>query len=79
MLQAEASDIKLVFYSSTRTLNVSDSICVHHQESSTVLTAMIYVIQFMLRAVGITCMTYAYCCMYNTRVLMMDTVTVRNM
>ena len=31
------------------------------------------------QAVSITCMTYAYCCVYSARLLMMDRDTVRNM
>ena len=39
-----ASDIKLVFYSSTKILHVSESSSIHHQEFFTVHTAMVYVI-----------------------------------
>jgi len=31
------------------------------------------------QAVSITCMTYTYCCVYSTGLLMMDRGTVRNM
>jgi len=33
----------------------------------------------MFRTVSLTCMTYTYCCVYSTRLLMMDRETVRNM
>jgi len=64
-----------------RTLHVSDSFSVHHQESSTVHTAI------GVRHTGYAdCwlassqhMTYTYCCVYSTRLLMMDRETVRNM
>ena len=39
------SDIKLVFYSSTKILHVSESCSVHHQEFFTLHTAVVYVIQ----------------------------------
>jgi len=38
----------------------------------------VYVIQVMLTAVSITCMTYTYCCVYSARLLMMDRETVQN-
>jgi len=65
------------------TLHVSDSTCVHHQQSSTVDTA-----------IGICHTSYAdcllassqhnlydvhHCCVYSARLLMMDRGTVRNM
>ena len=71
-----------------RTLQVSDKFSVHHQESSTVYTAMdIYRTGYVdcllagarKQAVSITCMTYTFCCVYNSRTLMMDRGTVRNM
>ena len=43
----------------------------------------VYLIQVMLtacqQAVSITCMTYNYCCVYSTRLLMMERKPVRNM
>jgi len=51
-----------------RTLHVSDRSTVQHQESSTVYTA-----------VSITCMKTTYCCVYRTRLLMMESRPVRNM
>ena len=66
-----------------RTLHVSDSFSVHHQESSIVDTAMVYAIQVMdtacQQAVTITCMTCTYCCVYSARLVMMDREIVRNM
>jgi len=50
------------------TLHVSNSFSVHHQESSTVNTA-----------IDITCMSNTYGCVYSGRVLVMDRETVRNM
>jgi hypothetical protein len=54
---------------------------VHHQESSTVCTAIgiCYTGYAACIAVSITCMTYIYCCVYSTRLLMMDRKPVRNM
>jgi len=55
-----------------KTLHVSDSFSVHHQEFSTVHTAMVYVLQVMLtaceQAVSITCVTYtiAVCTVLNS-------------
>jgi len=48
-----------------KTLLVSDSSSVHHQEFFIVHTAMVYVIQV--------------CCVYSEKLLMMDRGTVRNM
>jgi hypothetical protein len=68
-----------------RTLHVSDKFSVHHQESSTVYTAIDYVIllasgiRMEQQAVSITCMTYTYWCVYSTRFLMMDRKPIRNM
>ena len=62
-----------------KTLHVSDSISVHHQESCTVHTAI---------GIGHTInftnfwnfnMTYTYCCIYSARLLMMEMKPVRNM
>jgi len=52
-------------YSLNKTLHVSDSSSVHHQEFFTVHTAMVYVIQV--------------CYVYSEKLLMMDGGTVRNM
>ena len=75
-----------------RTLHVSDTFTVHHQESSTLYTAIGichtgYVDCLLARsgsilislAVNITCTTNTYCCVYNTRLLLMDSKRVRNM
>jgi uncharacterized protein YcfL len=71
-----------------RTLHVSDRFSVHHQESSTVHTAidMSYRVYWLLasgirmeQAASIPCMTYTYCCVYSARLLMMDRKPVRNM
>jgi len=48
-----------------KTLHVSDSFSVHHQEYFTVHTATEYVIQV--------------CCVYSEKLLMMDRETVRKM
>ena len=69
------------------TLHVSDSTSVHHQESSTVHTAVgightgYVACQRDQEATefSITCMAYTYCCVYSARLLMMDKDTVRNM
>jgi len=48
-----------------KTLHVSDSSSVHHQEFLTVHTAMVYVIDV--------------CCVYSEKLLMMERGTVRSM
>jgi len=66
------------------TLHVSDSVFVHHQESSTVHTAVgightgyaEFSCFLIPLASNITCMTYTYCCVYSARLLMMDRGTV---
>jgi len=58
-----------------KTLHVSDSFSVRHQEFGTVDTAMVYVIQVCCQQ---TCMTY-HCCVYSAKLLMTDRETVRNM
>jgi hypothetical protein len=60
-----------------RTLHVSDMFTVHH-ESSAVYTAIHTGYADSLLAVSITCMTYTYCCVYSTRLLMMDSKPLRN-
>jgi len=50
-----------------KTLHVSDSLSVHHQELKTVHTAVSI------------CQTYTCCCMYSLELLMMDRKTVQNM
>ena len=76
-----------------RTLHVSDRFTIHHQESSTVYTAIgighTGYADCLLGGSGwnilisltesITCMTNTYCCVYSTRLLMMDSKPVRNM
>ena len=52
-------------YFGSKTLRVSDSYSVHHQEFFTVHTAKFYDIY--------------HCCVYSEKLLMMDRVTVRNM
>jgi len=37
----------------------------------------LYDIYLLLQAVSITCMTYTCCCVYSSRLLMMDKETVR--
>ena len=62
------------------TAHVSDSISVHHQESSTVHTAIgiCHTGYADCLLTSITCVTYTYC-VYSARLLMMDRDTVRNM
>ena len=55
-----------------------DRFSVHHQESSTVYTAIQTGYAACLLA-SITCMTYIYCCVYCTRPLMMVRKPARNM
>jgi len=71
---------------SYRTLHDSDSFTVHHQESSTVYTAIgichTGFDDYLLVRSGwnaITCMTTTYCCVYSARLLMMDSKPVRIM
>jgi len=55
-----------------RNLHVSDRFTVHHQESSTVYTAIGIChtgYADCLLAVSITCMTNTYSCVYSTRLL----------
>ena len=69
-----------------RTLNYSDRFTVHNQESSTVHTAIgichtDYADCLLARSGWntITCITNIYCCVYSTRLLMMDSKPVRIM
>ena len=79
---------KFLFWNET--LHVSDSSSVHHQEFSTLHTAVVYVIQVMLTAceqehlfVLASCQHDLYdiyhCCVYSEKLPMMDRGTVRNM
>jgi len=56
-----------------RTLHVSDSFAVRHQESSTVYTSIgirhTGYADCLLASSSITCQTYTYCCVYSTRLL----------
>jgi len=54
------SGIKLVF-SSRKTLHVSESSCVHHQEFFTVHTTMVYVIQVLLTYTIAVCTVWNFC------------------
>ena len=79
--------LKFIFWS--KTLHVSDSFSVHHQEFFTVHTAMAYAIQFWGRlASRIRTERFAparklydiyRCCVHSARLLMVDRGTVRNM
>jgi hypothetical protein len=65
-----------------RTLHVSDTFTLHHQESSTVHTAIGichkgYADCLLVRSGCI--LTNTYCCVYSTRLLMMDRKPVQNM
>ena len=51
-----------------------------------IIRILLYVQQYIqdmltvcYQAVSITCITYTYCCVYSTRLLMMDRGTARNM
>jgi len=55
-----------------KTLHVSNSSSVHHQEFFTVHTAMVYVLTANLYDVY-------HCCVYSEKLLMMDRGTLRNM
>ena len=57
-----------------KTLHVSDSSSVHHQQFFTVHTAIVYVIQVFCKLYDIY-----HCCVYSEKLLMMDRGTVRNM
>jgi hypothetical protein len=57
----------------------SDSFSVHHQDSSTVHTAIHTGYADCLQAVSITSITDTWCCIYSTRLLKMDRKPVRNM
>jgi len=61
--QPDALFSKIYFWN--KTLYVSDSSSVHHQEFFAVHTAVVYVIQV--------------CCVYSEKLLMMERGTVRNM
>jgi len=75
-----------------KTLHVSDSSSVHHQEFGTVHTAMVYVIQVCwqlasgirmfrpdpARKLSANLYDIYYCCVYSAKLLMMDRGTVRN-
>jgi len=73
-----------------KTLHVSDSSSVHHQEFFTVHTAMVYVIQVLLtackqfrpetaRKLSANLYDMYHWCVYSEKLLMMDRGTVRNM
>jgi len=66
-----------------RTTHVSDRFTVHHQESGTVYTAIVIVhtgyVDCLLAVSQHQHMTNTYCCVYSTRLLMMDSKLVRNM
>jgi len=64
-----------------KTIHVSDSFSVHHHESSTVHTAMVYVIQLASGARDLSANLYDvyHYCVYSGKLLMMDRGTVRNM
>jgi len=65
-----------------KTLHVSNSSSVHHQEFFTVHTAMVYVIEFcrlLARKLSANLYDIYHCCVYSEKLLMMDRGTVRNM
>jgi len=77
-----------------KTLNVSDSFSVRHQEFFTVHTGIGIchigllraseqdqdeTVLILLASCQQTCMTYTYCCVYSEKLLMMDRRAVRNM
>ena len=61
-----------------KTLHVSDSSSVHHQEFFTVHTVMVYVIQ-VCRQLSANLYDINHYCVYSEKLLMMDRGTVRNM
>jgi len=61
--------LKFMFWN--KTLHVSDRFSLHHQESSTIHTA--------IGDPDPASTTYTYCCVYSARLLMMDREIVRNM
>ena len=65
LLQNQPDVLISQIYFGNKTLHVSDSSSVHHQEFVTIHTAMVYVIQV--------------CCVYREKFLMTDRGTVRNM
>ena len=86
--------ISEIYFISGTTLHVSDSLSVHHQESSDCTHSNRYMlyrscgcllagtrcsISFPLASSHRTCMTYTWCCMCGLRLMMMDGETVRNM
>ena len=76
-----------MIYSYNKTLHVSDSSSVHHQDLFTVHIAMVYVTQVLLtaceqdpaRKVSENLYDIYHCCVYGEKHLMMDRGTVRNM
>ena len=73
-----------------KTLHVSESFCVHHQEFFTVHTSMVYVIYVLLtvceqfrpdpaRKLSPNLYDIYHCRVYSEKLLMMDRGTVRNM
>ena len=78
---------KFIFWN--KTLRVSDSSSVHHQEFFAVHTAMVYVMQLVGRIgtfhpdpahkLSTNLYDIYHCCVYSEKLLMMDRGTVRNM
>jgi len=80
-------------YSRNKTLHVSDSSSVHHQEFFTAHKAMVYVIQVCwqlacrirmfhpgpARKLSANLYDIYHCCVYSEKLMMMDRGTVRNM
>jgi len=64
IIRCQVDAIISQIYIWNKTLRVSDSSSVHHQEFFTVHTAIVYVIQV--------------CCVYSEELLIMDRGTVRN-
>jgi len=65
-----------------KSLHVSDSSSVHHQEFFTVHTAMVYVIQFRpdpAHKLSANLYDIYHCCVHGEKLLIMDRGTVRNM
>jgi len=77
LLKTQLDALISQIYFWNKTLHVSDSSFVHHQEFFTVHTAMLYVIQVLLTA----CKLYNiyHCWVYSEKLLMMDRGIVRNM
>ena len=76
-LRAGSGRLISQIYFWNKTLHVSDSFSVHHQEFFTVHTEMVYVMLVLLTAFKLY--NIYHCRVYSEKLLMMDRGTVRNM